>query len=539
MILDHLASQAAGPDRSPSANGLSRRSFLQAGAAAGGGLMLSLQPAVRKRRSRSGRRRWLRAQRLHPHRARRADRPDHALCRDGPGHLHLDPDADRRRAGGGPRSRCGSSTRRPTKSSTPIRLLRRAGDRQLERDPRGVAAAAPGRRDRANHAGGGGGQALERRSGVLPRAKRRSAARADGTTHQIWRACRRCGPHAGPRKRGAQATAGFQADRHAGQAARHAGEGQRNGRLRHRRPAAGREDRDARAIAGLRRPREERGRCGGQGRQGRAPDRAARRCRRRRGRPHGRREERAGGPRRSNGTTVRTPSSTPPRSSRELEQATLNPGAVAQNIGDADRAMAGAVTKVEAIYQVPFLAHATMEPMNCTVHVRKDGCEIWVGSQALARVQAAAAKTAGLPLDKVVVHNHLIGGGFGRRLESRRRHSRRRDRQAGRRSGEGRVDPRGGHPARHVSALLVRPAVRRPRCRKASRSPGPIASPAPRSLRDGCRRRSTTASIPTPPRARSIWSMRSRTCTSSMCGWSRRAFRPRSGAASGRRTTSS
>ena len=102
---------------------------------------------------------------------------------------------------------------------------------------------------------------------------------------------------------------------------------------------------------------------------------------------------------------------------RELEQATLNSGPVAQNIGDIDRAMASAVTKVEATYQVPFLAHATMEPMNCTVHVRNDGCEVWVGSQALARVQAAA-KTAGLPLEKVVVHNHLIGGGFGRRLES-------------------------------------------------------------------------------------------------------------------------
>jgi isoquinoline 1-oxidoreductase beta subunit len=100
-----------------------------------------------------------------------------------------------------------------------------------------------------------------------------------------------------------------------------------------------------------------------------------------------------------------------------LEKATLNSGPVAQNIGDVDKAMASAVTKVDAIYQVPFLARATMEPMNCTVHVRKDGCEIWVGNQVLARAQAAAAKTAGLPLDKVVVHNHLIGGGFGRRLE--------------------------------------------------------------------------------------------------------------------------
>lgn len=102
----------------------------------------------------------------------------------------------------------------------------------------------------------------------------------------------------------------------------------------------------------------------------------------------------------------------------ELEEATRGAGAVAQNIGDVDKAMAGAATKVEATYQVPFLAHATMEPMNCTVHARKDGCEIWVGSQALARVQAAAAKTAGVPLDKVIVHNHLIGGGFGRRLEA-------------------------------------------------------------------------------------------------------------------------
>ncbi len=103
---------------------------------------------------------------------------------------------------------------------------------------------------------------------------------------------------------------------------------------------------------------------------------------------------------------------------RELDQATLRSGAVAQNIGDVDKAMANAATKVEATYQVPFLAHATMEPMNCTVHLRKDECEIWIGSQAVARVQAMAAKAAGLPPEKVIVHNHLIGGGFGRRLEA-------------------------------------------------------------------------------------------------------------------------
>jgi isoquinoline 1-oxidoreductase beta subunit len=102
---------------------------------------------------------------------------------------------------------------------------------------------------------------------------------------------------------------------------------------------------------------------------------------------------------------------------RALDQATLRSGAVAQNIGDVDKAMAGAAMKIEALYQVPFLAHATMEPMNCTVHWRKDECEIWIGSQAVARVQALAAKTGGLSPEKVIVHNHLIGGGFGRRLD--------------------------------------------------------------------------------------------------------------------------
>src|SRR5712691_12572269 len=101
----------------------------------------------------------------------------------------------------------------------------------------------------------------------------------------------------------------------------------------------------------------------------------------------------------------------------ELHQATLKPGAVAQNIGDVDQAMPGAVTKVEATYHVPFLAHTAMEPMNCTVDMRVDGCEIWVGTQILGRAQQVAAQVAGLPLEKVIVHNHLIGGGFGRRLE--------------------------------------------------------------------------------------------------------------------------
>jgi isoquinoline 1-oxidoreductase subunit beta len=102
---------------------------------------------------------------------------------------------------------------------------------------------------------------------------------------------------------------------------------------------------------------------------------------------------------------------------RDLQAALATPGAVAEKIGDVDGAIASAATKLDAAYEVPFLAHAAMEPMNCTVHVREGSCEVWVGTQALARAQAAAAKAAGLPIDKVVLHNHLIGGGFGRRLE--------------------------------------------------------------------------------------------------------------------------
>jgi len=84
--------------------------------------------------------------------------------------------------------------------------------------------------------------------------------------------------------------------------------------------------------------------------------------------------------------------------------------------GDADKAMDGAHTTLKAVYELPFLAHATMEPMNTTVHVRPDACEVWVGTQAPGAAQQAVAKTLGVPLNKVILHNHVIGGGFGRRL---------------------------------------------------------------------------------------------------------------------------
>ncbi|MGH8632434.1 MAG: molybdopterin cofactor-binding domain-containing protein, partial [Burkholderiales bacterium] len=102
---------------------------------------------------------------------------------------------------------------------------------------------------------------------------------------------------------------------------------------------------------------------------------------------------------------------------QRLAAASEKSGATARKEGDVARAMAGASRKIEAIYESPFLAHATMEPINCTVHVTRDGCDIWVGTQVPTFVQTAAAKETGLPKSRVRVHNHLLGGGFGRRLE--------------------------------------------------------------------------------------------------------------------------
>jgi len=102
---------------------------------------------------------------------------------------------------------------------------------------------------------------------------------------------------------------------------------------------------------------------------------------------------------------------------RQLEEASKQPGVVARNEGDAEKALAGAAQRIDAIYQAPFLAHAAMEPMNCTAHVRKDGCDLWVGTQAPTLTQAVVAQATGLPREAVKIHNHLLGGGFGRRLE--------------------------------------------------------------------------------------------------------------------------
>ncbi len=101
----------------------------------------------------------------------------------------------------------------------------------------------------------------------------------------------------------------------------------------------------------------------------------------------------------------------------QLAAASERPGAVARHDGDPDGVMAGAAHRVSVVYEQPFLAHAAMEPMNCTVHVTKSGCDVWVGTQIPGITQAAVMKVTGLKREQVRIHNHLLGGGFGRRLE--------------------------------------------------------------------------------------------------------------------------
>jgi isoquinoline 1-oxidoreductase beta subunit len=100
----------------------------------------------------------------------------------------------------------------------------------------------------------------------------------------------------------------------------------------------------------------------------------------------------------------------------DVEAAANGKGIEAKKIGDVAAGRAKAAKTIEAVYYAPFLAHATMEPMNATADVRSDSCEIWSGIQAQMIVQGLVAKELGLAPEKVKVNNTLLGGGFGRRL---------------------------------------------------------------------------------------------------------------------------
>ncbi len=104
---------------------------------------------------------------------------------------------------------------------------------------------------------------------------------------------------------------------------------------------------------------------------------------------------------------------------QELRDTAAKDGVVAKEDGDAKKALSGATTnKMDVAYELPFLSHAPMEPQNFTVHVKDGGCEMWGGSQVQTSAVAAAAKTLDTTPDKINFHNQMLGGGFGRRLDT-------------------------------------------------------------------------------------------------------------------------
>jgi len=103
---------------------------------------------------------------------------------------------------------------------------------------------------------------------------------------------------------------------------------------------------------------------------------------------------------------------------RAFEARSLEAGTVNKQTGDPLAALQSAAKHVEAVYTVPFVAHATMEPMVCIADVRVDGCEVWAPTQSPQEAQKRAAKVLDLPVEKVTVHVLMSGSAFGRRLES-------------------------------------------------------------------------------------------------------------------------
>jgi len=99
----------------------------------------------------------------------------------------------------------------------------------------------------------------------------------------------------------------------------------------------------------------------------------------------------------------------------EYAELAKKPGAVARKEGDAASALSNAARRFEAVYDLPYLAHAPMEPLNCVADVRPDSCEIWTGTQMQTVDRDAAAKATGLKPEQVKLHTTLLGGGFGRR----------------------------------------------------------------------------------------------------------------------------
>jgi isoquinoline 1-oxidoreductase beta subunit len=102
--------------------------------------------------------------------------------------------------------------------------------------------------------------------------------------------------------------------------------------------------------------------------------------------------------------------------SSQLKELVSRPGAVIRNDGDFEKAQAAATTQIEATYELPFLAHAATEPVNCTAHVRDNSCELWAPTQIPGAAADAVSKALNIPRENIKVHVTFIGGGFGRRL---------------------------------------------------------------------------------------------------------------------------
>lgn len=103
---------------------------------------------------------------------------------------------------------------------------------------------------------------------------------------------------------------------------------------------------------------------------------------------------------------------------QRLLRALKENGTLIERRGDAKRALERATQVMEAVYQTPYLAHATLDPMNCVAHVREDACDVWVGTQDQESTRAVAAEISGLPEERVRVRTQSLGGGFGRRLQT-------------------------------------------------------------------------------------------------------------------------
>ena len=348
---------------------------------------------------------------------RHRDHP-HRQVRDGPGQLHRARHAGRRRA----RMRLEQGTGRIRPAAREPRAqpgLGRHVDRRQPGDPLLARDAAQGRRDRARDADRRGRGAVgTSRPAECRAAQGRDHARAERTHGALrhGRGGRR--PHRAAQKSQAQGAEGLDARRQADQAPRGHRQGPGQDDLRHRRAACpdmlnaalvqcpvfkgalkSVDDAKASRHAGRPQGRQAQGRRRGRRRYLVAGQTGRRRAVDRRG---------------TIAATARCRATSIREFLRTRARLRTKPASAART-AMSRTALAKAARRIEAEYYVPFLAHATLEPQNCTAHRRGGKVEIWVSTQNGEASLAAAAQAAGVPPRNVIVHKTMLGGGFGRR----------------------------------------------------------------------------------------------------------------------------